>query len=119
MNLRFYVDEDSSDNDLPKALRLRAVDIVGAHECSMLGRSDLDQLRWAASQQRVLYSANRRDFFRIHSEMMRRGESHAGIILGHQQRYSVGEQMRRLLRIGAARTSEAMNNHVEFLSAWV
>ena len=31
---------------------------------------------------------------------------------------SVGEQMRRLLRLIAARSAEDMRNHIEFLSAW-
>jgi len=84
----------------------------------MLGHSDDEQIRWATGQQRVLYSSNRGDFYRIHSDLMRSGPSHSGIILGVQQRYSVGEQMRRLLRLVAAKSAEEMRNHIEFLSAW-
>jgi hypothetical protein len=43
---------------------------------------------------------------------------HAGIILMRQQHYSVGEQMRRLLRLMASKSAEDMENWVEFLSAW-
>jgi hypothetical protein len=46
------------------------------------------------------------------------GRTHAGIIFGDQQRYGVGEQMRRLRRIIALRSAEAMQNSYEFLSAW-
>lgn len=35
-----------------------------------------------------------------------------------QQNYSIGEQMRRLLRLIAAKSAEDMQNQVEFLSAW-
>ena len=49
---------------------------------------------------------------------MREGKNHAGIILGQQQRYSLGEQMRRLLRIIALKSAEEMQNNFEFLSAW-
>jgi hypothetical protein len=35
-----------------------------------------------------------------------------------QQRYSVGEQMRRLLRLIDTLTAEEMRNRIEFLSAW-
>jgi hypothetical protein len=35
-----------------------------------------------------------------------------------QQRYSVGEQMRRLLRLIKTLTAEEMRNRIEFLSAW-
>ncbi|MEM9273311.1 MAG: hypothetical protein AAGA80_10170 [Cyanobacteria bacterium P01_F01_bin.143] len=39
-----------------------------------------------------------------------------GIILGFQS-YSIGEQMRRILRIIATKSAEDMKNQVEFLSA--
>ncbi|SPE55454.1 conserved hypothetical protein [Verrucomicrobia bacterium] len=43
---------------------------------------------------------------------------YSGIIMALQQRYSVGEQMRRLLRLRNSLTAEEMVNRVEFLSAW-
>ena len=46
------------------------------------------------------------------------GESHGGIILAPQQQYSIGEQLRRLLKLIAAKSSEDMSNQVEFLSKW-
>lgn len=48
---------------------------------------------------------------------MQNNQPHAGIILGSQH-YSVGEQMRRLLRIITTKSAEEMINQVEFLSAW-
>jgi len=42
---------------------------------------------------------------------------HAGIVLGTQQRYSVGERMRKLLRLRAERTAEDMQNRVVFLAS--
>ena len=67
---------------------------------------------------RVLCSFNARDFNRLHNEYLAQGKQHAGIILVQQQRYTVGEQMRRLLKLIAAKPAEAMQNHVEYLSAW-
>jgi hypothetical protein len=58
------------------------------------------------------------DFMHLHGEYMSAGRMHAGIIFGDQQRFSVGEQMRRLLRILALRSDEEMQNGYEFLSAW-
>ena len=55
---------------------------------------------------------------RLYSNLMRAGQSHAGIILAVQQRYSVGEQMRRLLRLISSVTAEEMRNRIEFLSTW-
>ena len=63
-------------------------------------------------------SFNVRDYYRLHSEFLAQGRSHAGIILAKQQHYSVGEQMRRLLKLTATRPAEEMTNHIEFLSHW-
>jgi hypothetical protein len=45
-------------------------------------------------------------------------KSHAGVILARQQRYSVGEQARHLLKLIATESAEEMRNQVEFVSAW-
>jgi hypothetical protein len=66
----------------------------------------------------VLYSFNVRDFYRLHTAFLAQGKAHAGIILAPQQCCAVGEQMRRLLRLIAAKSAEDMQNQVEFLSAW-
>jgi hypothetical protein len=49
---------------------------------------------------------------------MATGRDHAGIILAQQQRYSTGEQIRRLLRLIGSFTDEAMRNREEFLGRW-
>jgi Tfp pilus assembly protein PilZ len=49
---------------------------------------------------------------------MKAGRHHAGIVIGSQQRYSVGEQLRRLLRLLDRNTAETMCDRVEFLSGW-
>jgi hypothetical protein len=67
---------------------------------------------------RVLFSFNRGDFFRLHTEYLAQGKSHAGIILTNQQQYSVGEQMRRNLRLTATKSATDMKNQIEFLSSW-
>jgi hypothetical protein len=49
---------------------------------------------------------------------MRSARNHAGLILAPQQRYSIGGQMRCLLRLIENKTATEMANHVEYLSAW-
>lgn len=88
-------------------------------DSGMIERSDEDHLEYATKEGRVLYSFNVGDFYRLHQEYLAEGKSHAGIILARQQRYMVGEQMRRLLKLIAAKSAEKMKNRVEFLSAWV
>jgi hypothetical protein len=74
---------------------------------------------WATEQGLVLYSFNVRDFYRLHTTFLTQGKFHAGIILAQQQRYSLGEQMRGILRLIAVKSAEEMQNQVEFLSDWI
>jgi predicted nuclease of predicted toxin-antitoxin system len=111
------VDEDAMNSALLEALRLRNVDVFAVSEVGMLSRSDEEILDWAGKNNRVIYSFNTRDFYRLHTNLLTRGEAHNGIILG-QQNYSVGEQLRRLMRILTSKSREEMRNQVEFLSAW-
>jgi hypothetical protein len=115
---QLYIDEDSMDRDLVRALRARGIDVVTAQEVGMMGRSDEEHLLSATSQGRVLYSFNRGDFFRLHSQYLTEGKTHAGMVLARQQHYSVGEQMRRLLKVMALKSVTDMRDRVEFLSAW-
>ncbi len=118
MTLRLYLDEDSMDQDLVRALRARGVDVVTALEAGMIERSDDDHLRRAIAEDRVLYSFNVGDFYHLHTRYLVEGVAHTGMILAPQQQFSVGEQLRRLLRLMTTRSPEEMQNHVEFLGAW-
>jgi len=91
--------------------------VISPLEAGMAGRTDAQQLEWAAAAGRALYSFNCGDFYGLHTAWLREGRCHSGIILSRQG-LSVGEQMRRLLRIVAARSAEDMRNQIEFLSAW-
>jgi len=116
--IRLYMDEDSMDSDLVRALRVRGVDALTAYDAGLIGQSDLKQLLYAAANGRALYSFNVADFMKMHDAYLKRGGHHAGIILAQQQRYNVGEQMRRLLRLVGTKPAEQMRDGVEFLSAW-
>jgi len=118
MQIRLYLDEDAMDDDLVQALRLRGVDVETVLDTHLAGHPDDEQLASASSIGRTLYTFNVGDFMALHSAYMAAGQPHAGIIFSQQQRYSVGEQMRRLLRFSALRSAEAMQNHFEFLSEW-
>ena len=118
MKLRLYFDEDAMDADLTAALRARRVDLQTAFEAGMMEREDDEHLAYAASQGRVVYTFNRGHFCRLHAEILTRGGSHAGIVVCQQQRFRIGEQMRRLLNLIVARTAEEMRDRLEFLSDW-
>lgn len=84
----------------------------------MVNRSDEAHLRWAAQEGHALYSFNIADYSREHGLWLARGQAHTGIILAPQQRYSMGEQLQRLLHLLSTRTAEEMRDRLEYLSAW-
>lgn len=118
MRIKLYVDEDAMARGLVEALRLRGLDVLTALEASRIGRDDRVHLEFAVSENRVLYSYNVGDFAALHREFVTIGKQHAGIILARQQALTLGDQMRRILRLAAARTELEMRNQIEFLSSW-
>ena len=115
---RLYLDADSMERAVLFGLRARGIDATSAQEAGMADSSDEEQLEFSRTNGRVLFSFNVSDFQRIHSEYMSQGRSHAGIILAAQQRYSIGERIRRLQKLIAVRSAEEMENRLEFLSDW-
>lgn len=116
--IRLYLDEDAQDSDVAEALRLRGVDVLTADKAEMRERDDADHLDYAMTQGRVLYSFNMGDYIALHGTYLNEYKTHAGLILAPQQRYGVGEQMRRLLRLIHTISAEEMRDRIEFLSAW-
>jgi len=116
--IRFYLDENATSKRILQALRNRGADVLSASEVDMLAQSDEQQLVWALEHQRIIFTFNVRDFYRIHSDWLQSGKSHAGIIFGKQE-HSIGDQMRGLLRLASIKTAEEMINHVEFLGRWL
>jgi hypothetical protein len=114
---RLYIDEDASSNRLVLQLRARDFDVLTAFAAGLNGKTDEEQLVWASESQRVIYTFNVGDFCRLHQNFARTGREHGGIIVG-QQRYSIGEQLRRLSRLLNAKSAKDMRNSLEFLSDW-
>jgi hypothetical protein len=114
-----YIDEDAMDEDFVQALKSRNLDVLTVSDVGMLHRSDEDQLGWAKQNGRVIFSFNTRDFYQLHTTLIKRGLSHAGIILAPQQRYGVGDLMRGVLRLINTKSSKEMQGQLEFLSNWI
>ncbi len=114
--LSLYVDEDSHQRKVVRQLRARGLDVVTVADVNMLGCTDREQLAFAASQQRVLVTANIGDFADLHKYYLETGLSHAGIALLPQKRFTIGETIRRLL-ILAERSPAQMANGIEFLTS--
>ncbi len=118
MQIRLYLDEDAMDGNLVFALRARGLDVVTALDSGLIHTPDSKHLEYANLHRRTLYSFNVGDYMALHTAYMTTGQTHCGLILTQQQRYSVGEQMRRLVRLAQIKSAESMRDRVEFLSTW-
>ncbi|MFC2172656.1 DUF5615 family PIN-like protein [Acidobacteriota bacterium] len=114
-DIRLYVDEDAAENAVVQGLRARGVDVLTTAEAENLGSSDEEQLAFAIGQHRTIYTFNAGDFARLHADCLKQGLDHAGIILIPDQRYSIGEKIKRLAKLIHSVTAEDMVNRIVFL----
>ena len=113
-----YLDDDSQDASLIRALRRTTLAVAVCREEGMNGANDAAQLQFAIEHNFVLYTANVRDFELLHRALLRSGGTHPGIIYHPRHRFSVGEQAKRILRLWESLTAEDMANRTESLSQW-
>jgi hypothetical protein len=73
MQIRLFIDEDAMSRAVAHNLRMRGIDVTTVGEESREGLDDTVQLDFAASQDRVLYTFNVRDFYRLHTEYLTQG----------------------------------------------
>lgn len=117
--IRLYFDEDSGNMSLVEALRNEDIDVLTTPEANRMGYSDQDQLLWATQQNRIIYSFNMGDFCRLHNIFISDGVTHAGIIVVPRQSYSIGEQLRGILRLISEQSAEVMVNQLVFLGMYI
>ncbi len=115
MQISLYIDEDAMSRALIRGLRSRGIDVTTVLDEGKAGKSDRAQLEYAARTRRVLYSFNVDDFCRLHQEYLTEGKSHSGIVVVYRQRYSVGEQLRLLLKLADIKSAEDLRNDLLFL----
>lgn len=115
MPLRVYMDMDSLDSNVVEALRAAGIDVLTTPEAGNERASDEDQLAFATAEGRVIYTANRADYSRLHAALMRAGGRHVGIIVRARQQTSIGKQIRGLGRICQAYEAEGLANLLVYL----
>jgi hypothetical protein len=106
--IELYFDEDAMHSRLVSALRFRGVRVITVLDAGLTEKTDEDQLAFATARGCVLYTFNVSDFHRLHTQWLSAGREHAGVILAPQQRFSVGEQLRRILRLRATTTAASL-----------
>ena len=107
--IRLYLDEDVHKK-IASALRLKGYDVVSAHEVQRRSLSDIQQLEYAISEQRAIFTFNAGDFDRLHEEYLRGDKHHFGILLSKQ--ISIGETINRLTKFLFTHSSEQIRNNI-------
>ena len=109
MKIRFHLDENVS-NTVADGLRRRGIDVSTTPEQGLISASDEEQLAFAYSQQRVIFTQDR-DFLVLHSA----GNEHAGIAYCIKGSRSIGEIIRGLILIWEVLNADEIKGKLEFL----
>jgi uncharacterized protein with PIN domain len=107
--IKLYLDEDIHKK-IAVALRLKGYDVVSAHEVQKQSLSDYQQLEYAVSEQRAIFTFNAGDFDRLHKEYIKSGKNHFGILLSKQ--IPIGETINRLTKFLFAHSKEEIRNNI-------
>ena len=109
MKIRFHLDENVS-NTVADGLRRRGIDVSTTPEQGLISASDEEQLAFAYSQQRVIFTQDR-DFLVLHSD----GNEHAGIAYCIKGSRSIGEIIRGLILVWEVLNADEIKGKLEFL----
>lgn len=106
--LKFYLNE-SVNIAVANGLIRRDVEAMSAKDVGNLGLSDEEQLNYAVKNNLVIVTHDA-DFL-----SMAMNFKHRGIVYIHQQKYGIGDLIRRLKLLWEIAEQEDMLNHIEFL----
>ena len=110
--IELYTDEDVSVI-IAKSVKARGFSVLTTHEAENLGRSDSEQLEFAADQKRVLLTHNRVDFEELAGQYFEQNKTHYGIIVA--VRRLPNEMTQRLLDILNYTTADEMVNQIRYI----
>ncbi|MBE9224418.1 DUF5615 family PIN-like protein [Phormidium sp. LEGE 05292] len=107
--IRFHLDENVN-SAIADGLRRRGINVTTSPEAGLIGASDEEQLTFALSQSRVIFTQDD-DFLRLHQA----GIEHSGITYCKQNSRSIGDILRFLILIWECLEAEEMRDRVEFI----
>jgi predicted nuclease of predicted toxin-antitoxin system len=112
-NIVLLLDEDVRPL-LGEILRQRGYDVVHVIEVDRAGKTDAEQLAYAAGQRRAVLTHNIRDFRQLDKQYHEESREHFGILLSDQ--IPLRDLLRRTLRFLSLRTAEEVRNNIFWLN---
>jgi hypothetical protein len=113
MQIKLYFDENVPEA-IAVAVRLRGYDVATVRDAGTKAASDLDQLRYASLQKRVLFTFNVADFVKLHEEFAVADRRHSGILLSKQ--LPIGIVVKRLLKLLSRLHPDEIANNIIWLN---
>ncbi len=102
--------DENVDGAIADGLRRQGLNVTTTPEMNLLGATDKEQVVFALSQSRVIFTHDA-DFLRLHQ----RGVEHSGIAFARQGNRSIREILQSLLQIYNSQSLDSMRNHIEFI----
>lgn len=112
MKVKLFLDEDVHFA-LAITLRKRGYAVIHAQKLQRKGKSDDEQLSYAIKEKSCLFRFNVKDFVLLHNKYVQNRWEHYGIMISKQ--LTVGETMRRLLKILQIFSQGSIKNRLVFL----
>jgi hypothetical protein len=107
--IRFHLDENC-EAAIAAGLRLHGVEVTTTADAGLGGAIDEEHVAFGLAENRVIFTHDS-DFVALHHT----GITHAGISYCHQQRYSLGEVIRRLVLLWEVYETDEFRNRLEYL----
>lgn len=107
--IRFHLDENV-DPDIALALRRAGIDVTTSQEANLLSQSDMVQLEFARTQERILVTHDD-DFLILNTQ----GINHSGIAYCQKNAKPIGYIIRMLILLYEVAAPEEMKGRVEYL----
>jgi len=109
---KLFIDEDVHDK-LAHVLRSYGIDAISARESGRKGLSDREQLSYAISQKRAIFSFNITDYEKLAVELFHSKKEHFGIILSPQRGFT--DTLQRLLKLLQNVNVNEIKNQVRYI----
>lgn len=107
--IKFHLDENAN-NAIAQGLKRQGVDVTTTLEAGLISANDEQQLFFAYSHGRVIFTQDR-DFLQLHYS----GVNHSGIVYCMKESRSIGDILLGLILIWEVLTPEEIRGNIEYI----